>query len=77
MKNKKTTTSELNNKGITRKEAIKKAGVTALTATTLFFLDTKKSSATSPPPPTVTTDTEQGAQKLGGTRYETARLDRK
>ena len=32
-------------KKITRKEAIKKAGVTALTAASLLFLETKKASA--------------------------------
>lgn len=34
-------------KKITRKEAIKKAGVTALTATTMLFLSTQKASAAS------------------------------
>ncbi|MFV0592300.1 MAG: hypothetical protein ACK5M7_13010 [Draconibacterium sp.] len=43
-------------KKMTRKEAIKKTGITALTAATLIFLDTKASaqnSGTSPgsPPP--------------------------
>ncbi len=32
---------------ITRKEAFKKVGITALTATTLLFLDTKNASASS------------------------------
>jgi len=34
-------------KKITRKEAIKKAGVTALTTATLFFLETKPAAAQS------------------------------
>ncbi len=32
---------------ITRKQAIKKAGITALTATSILFLSTKKSAAAS------------------------------
>ena len=36
-----------NGKKITRKEAIKKTGMTALTATTMLFLSTQKSSASS------------------------------
>ena len=35
---------------ITRKKAIKKVGVTALTAASLMFLSTKKASAGSPSP---------------------------
>ena len=34
-------------KKITRKQAIQKAGITALTAASLLFLDTKKASAAS------------------------------
>ncbi len=37
-------------KKITRKQAIQKAGITALTAASLLFLDTKKASAASPKP---------------------------
>ena len=35
------------NEKITRKKAIKKAGITALTAASLMFLSTKKASASS------------------------------
>ncbi|MBT3385272.1 MAG: hypothetical protein HN778_06020 [Prolixibacteraceae bacterium] len=37
----------LSGENITRKEAIKKAGITALTATTMLFLSTQKASASS------------------------------
>jgi len=48
---KKNTTITNNNASmITRKQAIKKAGVTALTAATVLFLSTKKSSAASDSP---------------------------
>ena len=46
-------------KKITRKEAIKKAGVTALTTATLFFLETKPAAAQS------TTDTLSRGQDPG------------
>ena len=36
------------NEKVTRKKAIKKVGVTALTAASLMFLSTKKASAASP-----------------------------
>lgn len=44
---KKTTNTNDNPRLITRKQAIKKAGVTALTAATVLFLSTKQSSAAS------------------------------
>ena len=37
------------NEKITRKNALKKVGITALTATSLLFLETKKASALSDP----------------------------
>lgn len=52
MKKNKNTNKFLGEK-ITRKQAIKKTGLTALTAATLVFLETKSASAQSPnsPPP--------------------------
>ena len=46
-------------KKITRKQAIQKAGITALTAASLLFLDTKKASAGSKTP--TPTGTGRGA----------------
>jgi len=46
MKNK-TTNINTNDKKITRKQAIQKVGITALTAASIMFLSTKQSSAQS------------------------------
>lgn len=74
MKNTNKIIGELKGEKITRKDAIKKAGATALTVTTLIFLETKSASADSTyvvPP-----DTENSAQRLGGQSDGTARPDR-
>ena len=47
---KKSTKSNDNNPLITRKQAIQKAGITALTAATVLFLSTKHSAAASTSP---------------------------
>ena len=47
---KKSTKSNDNNPLITRKQAIQKAGITALTAATVLFLSTKQSAAASTSP---------------------------
>ena len=49
MKNKITNNNNLEKK-ITRKQAIQKAGITALTAATVLFLSTKQSAAASNSP---------------------------
>ena len=46
MKNKKTN-NNTNDRKITRKQAIQKVGITALTAASIMFLSTKQSSAAS------------------------------
>jgi len=53
MKKNKNKIAKALDKKITRKEAIKKTGITALTAASIFFLETKKSAAdsNSPAPP--------------------------
>jgi hypothetical protein len=51
-------------KKITRKQAIQKAGITALTATSLLFLQTKAHAQAS------TGDTQERASSLGGGRNE-------
>ena len=66
-------TNRFLSKKISRKEALKKTGITALTAATLFFLETKSAAATSPSTPL---DTDSSAQSLGGTRDATRRPDR-
>ena len=52
---------------ITRKEAIKKAGVTALTATTMLFLQTKPAAANSQPTDTNDAAAAPGTEGPGGT----------
>lgn len=52
MKGKEQNNNKLSGKKITRKEAIKKAGITALTATSLLFLETKAHAAQSGDSPT-------------------------
>jgi hypothetical protein len=51
MKKNKNKIAKALDKKMNRKEAIKKTGITALTAASLLFLQTKESAAQSPAPP--------------------------
>lgn len=50
MKKRKKNNSTDSSKKMNRKEAVKKIGLTALTASTMFFLETKQSAASSQSP---------------------------
>ena len=76
MKNKNTNRSRFLGEKITRKEVLKKTGLTALTASTLFFLETKSAAASSTIPGAPDKDTDSSIQTLGGTSGGTARPDR-
>ena len=61
MKRKNTDINRNLDEKITRKEALKKAGLSALTASTLFFLETKSAAAQS-------LDSESSEQRPGADR---------
>lgn len=62
------------NKMISRKKAINKMGVTALTMTTFYFLETKAAAAESNVKTPI--DSVENAQRLGGRRDGGSRTSR-